>query len=181
MHRAWAACVLTDPSSPADLTNITDSRLKRIDWSMQTKSLVESSFSLWRYLRIGVWCSLKKAWDNPSFVQSLSRIVRRYGLINIQKWQSMFCLLVQVVLHNVFFRSVQLFVITRSLNPILFPVNFSVREETIKSRKVWFFSLFCFPALEKCDLTLSLDVRCDRSSPFFKKERRKTAISVIYP
>ena len=56
----------------------------------------------------------------------------------------MFCLLVQVVLHNVFFRSVQSFVITRSLNPILFPVNFSVREETIKSRKVWFFSVVVF-------------------------------------
>ena len=138
-------------------------------------------FCFWRYWRIGVWYSLKKACDNPSFVQSLCRIVRRYGLINIQKWQSMFCVLVQDVLHNVFFRSVQSFVITRSLNPILFPVNFSVREETIKSRKVWFFSLLCFPVLEKCDLTLSLDVRYDRSSPLFKKERRKIAISVIYP
>ena len=181
MHRAWATCVLTDPSSPADLTNITDSRPKRIDWLCRTKSLVESSFSLWRYLRIGVWCSLKKACDNPSFVQSLCRIVRRYGLINIQKWQSMFCLLVRDVLHNVFFRSVHSFVITRSLNPILFPVNFSVREETIKSRKVWFFSFLCFHVLEKCHLTLSLDVRYDRSSPLFKKERRKIAISVIYP
>ena len=179
MHRAWATCVSADPSSPANLTNITDSRPKRIDWSMQTKSLVE--FCLWRYLRIGVWCSLKKACDNPSFVQSLCRIVRRYGLINIQKWQSMFSVLVRDVLHNVFFRSVHSFVITRSLNPILFPVNFSVREETIKSRKVWFFSLLCFPVLEKCDLTLSLDVRCNRSSPLFKKERRKIAISVIYP
>ena len=103
-------------------------------------------------LRIGVWCSLKKACDNPSFVQSLCRIVRRYGLINIQKWQSMFCLLVRDVLHNVFFRSVHSFVITRSLNPILFPVNFSVREETIKSRKVWFFSFLCFHVLEKCHL-----------------------------
>ena len=132
-------------------------------------------------LRIGVWYSLKKACDNPSFVQSLCRIVRRYGLINIQKWQSMFCLLVRGVLHNVFFRSVHSFVITRSLNPILFPVNFSVREETIKSRKVWFFSFLCFHVLEKCHLTLSLDVRYDRSSPLFKKERRKIAISVIYP
>ena len=124
------------------------------------------------------WC---KACDNPSFVQSLCRIVRRYGLINIQKWQSMFCVLVRDVLHNVFFRSVHSFVITRSLNPILFLVNFSVREETVKSRKVWFFSLLCLPLLEKCDLTLSLDVRYDRSSPLFKKEKRKIAISFIYP
>jgi len=126
----------------------------------------------------GVWYSLKKACDNPSFVQSLCRIVRRYGLINIQKWQSMFCVLVRDVLHNVFFSGVHSFVITWNLNPILFSVNFSVREETVKSRKVWFFSLLCLPLLEKCDLTPSLDVRY---SPLFKKERRKIAISVIYP
>ena len=113
---------------------------------MQTKLLVESSLCFWRCLRIGVWYSLKKACDNPSFVKSLCRIVRRYGLINIQKWQSMFCVLLRDVLHNVFFRNVHSFVMTQGLNPILFPVNFSVREETVKSRKVWFFFLCCvFP------------------------------------